>query len=128
MIVLINRTKTKIQSFHRREVLLQPGRNEIDESTLTSSERAMIDGLLQAGVVERGAASAPASIAVKDDDVKVIIGPTPGVETLTADEARERGYPNFGSPPVMLIAGTSADAPATTTEESQPSKRKRARP
>lgn len=39
----------------------------------------------------------------KADEVTVIIGPTPGVETLDADAAKARGYPVFDSQLVLKV-------------------------
>ncbi len=50
--IVVNKTREKIHSHHRRGVLLEPGTNDIDDATLTRSERAMITALAKSKIVE----------------------------------------------------------------------------
>jgi len=50
--IVINKTRAKIGSHHRRGDFLNPGRNTLDEASLTRSERAYIDALAKSKLVE----------------------------------------------------------------------------
>lgn len=51
--ILINKTKQQIPSHHRAGgKFLHPGSNDIEDSTITQSERALIDALIRDGLVE----------------------------------------------------------------------------
>jgi len=50
--IVINKTRAKIGSHHRRGDFLNPGRNTLDDASLSRSERAYIDALVKSRIVE----------------------------------------------------------------------------
>ena len=117
--ILINKTQTKIHSHHRRDVFLQPGPNEIDEASLTKSERAMIDGFVKAGIVERGEAKAETPPVAP---VTVASEPLDRLEVVL-----DRTTPSEGVELKMSLDSGATFGPVQTVEESAQPKRKRAK-